>query len=382
MLGCWIPKWKKNGQLRLIIAVTAVWWCVVVVPPVLPGVEAAHSSSRRRKVFVVDGRGNDRYDRSVTTFDPQGRLRQVEYAQQATSSRGRSIAAILGRDGDDTIYVAVVVADAAKDATAAAARTDRSRRSQVPKLHCLDERYGVWMVSAGLAGDAQYTAAHLRVTAQQHQHVTGEAGTVVAQAARELVSLQHQLTHTPGARPLGVTCLLLGFDQDVDDDEEEDGCSRDSGTHSNTARLYKCSPGGSMEDCLYCTAGQSESFILKVLQERYDDIVGRGENDSVETANVVEGLVSAVYKGLGFQAAAASSSTSSTRGNAPVLDVWVFSKNAKADHNNKDASTTTTTRGMTTTCFAGICNTEQSLARMRAHYASSSPHMPVPNPVS
>jgi 20S proteasome alpha/beta subunit len=292
---------------------------------------AAHS--RRRSVAVVtNGNIESTYDRSVTTFDPSGRLLQVEYAGQAAIQRGGSVAAVLVHDA---IYVAVVTGNGASSSGSS---------GTFPKVHRLAEH--LWMMGTGLAGDARAVAAHLRVMAQDNILQSGESWTV-KQAATTVASLQHQLTYTPGARTLGVTCIVLGHDP----------------MFSLQPRLYRCSPGGVQEDCLYCSAGQSETQILKALQERYEHLVEQtntaAHDDDVA---VIEGLVAAVRDGLGLK------NTKTRRDNtndaSPTLDVWVFRPDA-----NKRGKTVAT-------CFTGICD-EESLAKMRAHYSNNSSPPPL-----
>jgi 20S proteasome alpha/beta subunit len=269
-----------------VVAAAAVDGGLLVGIVVVVVVAAGAVAQRRGGAFVAEAGGPccgtaaavARSVRSlVTTFDPSGRLRQVEYAQQAAASSGQSVAAVLvttgeggledGEDEDaeraaavETIYVAVVAAVAAPTTTTSGPSV-RIRTTTAPpsnKVRCLDGH--LWLVSADLAGDARAVAAHLRSLAQQQPVAAGEPYTV-HQTAQELASLQHYLTHTPGARPLGVTCLVLGFDRCLTA-SFRDGSSR---RHPPRARLYKCAPGGSLEDCLYCAAGQSEGPILKAL---------------------------------------------------------------------------------------------------------------------
>lgn len=277
-------------------------------------VHAAHS---RRRVVVRNSGARANYDRSVTTFDPSGRLLQVEYALQAAARGGSIAAAVVG----DTIYVAVI----------SVRENENSCKGGSQKVHRIADH--LWLVTAGLAGDARFLASHLRLDSQQHLFDYGEAMTV-SQAAKTATSLQHMLTHTGGARPLGVTALILG--------------GSDS---SNERRLFRCSAGGIQEDCLYCTAGKDEDSIMAALAKRYEKLVATQDNP----ADVVEGLVAAVQDGLGYKP---KKRRKDENDDGLLLDVWVFrpddSKRGKID----------------TTCFIGVAvGDKESMAKVRGFFS-------------
>ena len=64
----------------------------------IPHADGARSLSARR-VRGTPSRVNNRYDRSITTFDPEGRLLQLEYALIAAEERGRGLTVCVERDG-------------------------------------------------------------------------------------------------------------------------------------------------------------------------------------------------------------------------------------------------------------------------------------------
>jgi len=186
--------------------------------------QAAHS----RKRVVVRTVAEPRYDRSITTFDQTGRLLQVEYGMEA-ATRGESIVGLIA---NSTIYVAV-------------------KKSSYSKVHRIDNH--LWLFTSGLSGDARALAASLRFSCQQHRHSYGEAPTV-KQAAREAAALQHELTRTGGARPLGCSAVVAGID-----------------AAEHQVSLFRTDPGGILEDCLYCAAGKHQDKIMNRLADRCDD---------------------------------------------------------------------------------------------------------------
>lgn len=205
---------------------------------VCPVFQAAHS--RRRQVIRLDL--SPKYDRSITTFSPEGRLLQVEYGMEA-SSRGEIVAAILHPDG-------VVFAIGSKAAP--------------EKVHRIDAH--VYMITVGLGPDARFLASNLRIACQNFRLTNGEAPTV-KEVATIAAQMQHDLTKTGGTRPLGCTALIAG----IDPCPVKVGANGDNHSFVGELKLFQTDPGGIVEECFYCAAGKSRSQVMKELgnlQER------------------------------------------------------------------------------------------------------------------
>jgi 20S proteasome alpha/beta subunit len=185
-------------------------------------VQGAHSKRR-----VVLRREVERYDREITTFSEDGTLAQVEYGMEA-SLRGSTVAAIQTPSG-----ICLVV-----------------QNSSFGKVHRLDHH--LWLVTAGLSGDARILADALRNTCQKHRLSYGEAPTT-DQIARVAGELQHELTRTGGARPLGCTAIVLGIDAPFD------------GTSMGKPTLFQTDPGGIVEECFHCAAGKERTSVGKIV---------------------------------------------------------------------------------------------------------------------
>ena len=177
-------------------------------------VSAAHSR-RRRIVRHQSSTRDNLYDRSVTTLDPTGRLRQVEYAQ-AAAARGGTVAAVRL---DDAIYVLVVTTGRTTAASSSSpSSSSTSTSSSHNKVHRIvstqpPHQQLLWMVTTGLAGDARTLVHRLRRHAAQWMERTGGSNMRVAQAAAWTAQWMHRLTCQAGRRPLGVTALVLGMDE-------------------------------------------------------------------------------------------------------------------------------------------------------------------------
>lgn len=215
----------------------ALLFCILAA---CPFTHAAHS---RRRV-VSRSSSTARYDRSITTFDQTGRLLQVEYGMEA-ASRGESVVAVWT---EGAIYVLV-------------------KNSSSQKVHRIDEH--LWLFSSGLSGDARALASSLRSSCQQHRLSFGESSTV-QQVAREAASLQHQLTRTGGARPLGCTAIVVGIDPS-------------SSEAAGEMRVFRSDPGGTLDDCLYCAVGKDGGRLMNEVAKRYD-----GFESTTQAATVKE----------------------------------------------------------------------------------------------
>jgi 20S proteasome alpha/beta subunit len=188
-------------------------------------VTVSHAAHSRRRIVIT--REKESYDRVITDFSPEGRLSQVEYGMEA-SRRGSTIAATTTDSG-----ICLVI-----------------HNSSFGKVHRIDHH--IWLVTAGLSGDARFLAGHLRTSCQRHRMDYGEAPTT-EQVAHMAGQFQHYLTRAGGIRPLGCTALVLGVDP-VADGENEQGAPR----------VFQTDPGGIVEACTsYCTAGKGCDSVAK-----------------------------------------------------------------------------------------------------------------------
>jgi 20S proteasome alpha/beta subunit len=195
-------------------------------------VHAAHS--RRRPVYRRSG---PVYDREITTFTEDGRLAQVEYGLEA-SVRGSTIGAIripseslvqqqggdLVVEGESCVFICI-------------------ENSSFGKMHRIDDH--IWMITAGLSGDARMLANRIRTECQNFRLQYGEPPTT-KQAAKMTADFYHQLTRLGGCRPLGCTAILIGVS-----DEEYGGIA--------ATKIFLADPGGGVEECQFCTAGAGDS---------------------------------------------------------------------------------------------------------------------------
>jgi 20S proteasome alpha/beta subunit len=218
----------------------------------LGGVKSAHS--RRRPARRLDF--ESRYDRSITTFDSDGRLKQVEYGMEA-ARRGDSVA---GMVVPTMAFLAVKSSD---------------------KVHRIDGH--ILLVTAGLAGDGRALASALRGSCQRFRLSFGEAPTV-EEVARMAADIQHELTRTAGARPLGCTAIVAGFDLSMQQEENQ------------SPEIYQTEPGGVMERCSFCSAGSNSELVLTGLENVFGNVKDIDNVNLNVVDAVVTGLVSSISK--------------------------------------------------------------------------------------
>lgn len=247
-------------------------------------VDGAHS---RRSPFLVRNKYMDdnptKYDRSITTFDPNGRLLQVEYSIEATKRGDTTVGAMLDPKSG-IIYVAITKENNIDQPSSSSS----SIHSNV--VYRIDDH--IFMIITGLMGDGRMLVNHLRQVAQQYYNNYDEPMTI-QQAAQHLASIQHELTKTGGARPLGCTCIILGIDQQQNNRKntiEDDDINKSTNTSSNMLKgshLYRVDPGGIIEHCYFCCAGKCTDELMKLIynQKLYHSELKNNENNDHSTYN-------------------------------------------------------------------------------------------------
>jgi len=256
------------------------------LPCAINTVEAAHP---RRRVTIRRERAA--YDREITTFTEDGRLAQVEYGLEA-SLRGSTVGAIQLRlpsnEGDDSSEPAsscIIVC---------------IENSSFGKMHRIDDH--IWMLTAGLAGDARMLANQARRACQNHRLRYGEAPTT-KEAARTTAEFYHQLTRMGGCRPLGCTAILMGVD--------------------GTARLFRTDPGGGIEECRFCAAGNSQDAVGRELMTLVETLDGEAPKDESRSKGIARIAAKMAEKFLRLLDKSGKSKRAKLE-EGSTLDVWTI----------------------------------------------------------
>jgi Proteasome subunit/Proteasome subunit A N-terminal signature len=273
---------------RFIFIISSIIILLLLLLVATDVVTANNQLSRRRSAASTQRKNASQrrsYDRSVTTFDPDGQLLQVQYAVSAATKRTKRTMLAMIDHHRNTIYIA----------TTTLVGTPQQPQPQPHQfVHLLTK--GIYFVGIGLMGDIRALVSHLRGLAQQHEDHYQERMSV-HEMARAMAQLQHACTYQSGIRPLGLTAWIFGIDHhnnnDDDDDDDDDDDSGGEGKRANRNstgnmasprpwKFYQCTPDGSVpEDCSryrhengvsYTVAGYQQETVLQHLQNIDDDI--------------------------------------------------------------------------------------------------------------
>lgn len=173
------------------------------------------------------------YDRSVTSFTPDGRLYQVEYAREAVK-RGTTAIGIKSSEG------VILIVDKRVSSRLLEA-------SSIEKIFKIDEHIGV--ASSGLVGDARSLVDRARIECQINR-VTYDEKIDVEALAKRLCDHMQIYTQVGGARPYGTALLIAGF---------SDGQSR----------LFETDPSGTLLEYKATGIGIGRPAAMKVFEDEY-----------------------------------------------------------------------------------------------------------------
>jgi len=178
-----------------------------------------------------------RYDSRTTTFSPEGRLYQVEYAMEAISHAGTALG-VLASDG--------IVLAAEKKITSKLLEPAKSSE----KMYMIDDH--VACAVAGITADANILINQARLHAQRYRYNYQEPQPVEPLVQR-LCDEKQAYTQYGGLRPFGVSLLYAGWDK----------------THG--FQLYQSDPSGNYNGWKATCIGANASSATSLLKQEYKE---------------------------------------------------------------------------------------------------------------
>lgn len=195
----------------------------------------------------------DRYNFSLTTFSPSGKLVQIEYALNAVNQGSISVG-IRGK-----YFLTVPVNDGVVLVTEKKGASPLIDDRHVEKVAMVCSSIG--LVYSGMGPDARLLLLRARKLAQAYRRTLGE-DPPVAMLVRDLANVMQEFTQSGGVRPFGVSFLVAGFD-----------------VHRG-ASLYQVDPSGTFWSWKATAIGKNYVNAKSFLEKRsiaalYSQICGR-----------------------------------------------------------------------------------------------------------
>ena len=181
------------------------------------------------------------YDRTMSTFSPDGRLFQVEYAKEAVKKGATSIGL--------TFKGGVILATVRQAMSLVVPNT-------LEKLFKIDDHIAV--VSAGLLADARILVNQLRISAQVNR-ITYEESIDISALSKVLGDRMQFSTLYAGLRPFGASFLVGGVDS--------------TGSH-----LIEADPSGMLYEWKAYAIGRGSVVANKMFVEKYKETMTEEES--------------------------------------------------------------------------------------------------------
>ncbi|KAJ3037963.1 Proteasome subunit alpha 1 [Rhizophlyctis rosea] len=185
----------------------------------------------------------NQYDNDITTWSPQGRIHQIEYAMEAVK---QGSAAVGLRSNTHAVVLALK-------------RSPGELASYQKKIIRIDDHMGIAI--AGLTSDARVLSNYMRTEAMKSKMLFNRPLPVsrIVSAIGEKAQIH---TQRYGQRPYGVGLLVIGVD--------------DTGPH-----LYECAPSGNFFDYYAISIGSRSQSAKTYLEKHFESFADAALDDLV-----------------------------------------------------------------------------------------------------
>ncbi|EFC48991.1 20S proteosome alpha subunit [Naegleria gruberi] len=194
----------------------------------------------------------NQYDTDITTWSPQGRLHQVEYAMEAVQQGSAAV----GLKSKDFVVLATL-----KRAPHA------ELSSYQKKLFKIDDHIGIAI--AGLAADGRVLSKYMRNECMSHQYVF-ETPVPVQRLASKIADKSQKSTQSSSGRPFGVGLLVGGYDE--------------TGAH-----LYQTCPSGNLYSYKAIAIGARSQSAKTYFEKHYDTFTNDWKDLIVHALKALKG---------------------------------------------------------------------------------------------
>ncbi len=176
------------------------------------------------------GRG---YDHGITTFSPDGRLFQVEYARESVK-RGTTTVGLKFRDGvllivDKRIASHLIIPES------------------IDKVYKIDEHIG--FATSGLVADARQLVDRARTECQVNR-ITYSSRVPVDVLTKKICDFKQSFTQYGGVRPFGTALLIAGCDE-------------------NGLHLYETDPSGAYQSYQAGAIGRGRNNVVEFFEKHW-----------------------------------------------------------------------------------------------------------------
>ena len=183
---------------------------------------------------------------SLTTFNSEGKLKQLEYAMRAVSNGETSVG---------IKYNTGVVLVTGKNI-----KSNLVDSSSVKKIQNIAGHIGC--TYSGLFGDFRVLLQAARKQNMQYELIYEENG-LVESVSRETAKIFQEFTQSGGVRPFGISILVAGVDYDG-------------------PKLFQVDPSGVYHEWKATAIGKSASNAKNLLEKKFNETMER--DDAIHTA--------------------------------------------------------------------------------------------------